>query len=163
MSPTERTLKIESYGRAYERLVAALERYPRPMWQWRPSPDRWTIHEIVVHIADSEANSYIRCRRFLAEPGSQVLGYDENAWARELHYHEQDPEAALELFRWLRRQSHALIQNLPDSVWSHTVYHSENGLTRMDDWLITYDRHVLDHIAQMDAVYEDWQREHGAG
>lgn len=163
MSPAERTLKIESYGRAYERLVAALERYPRSMWQWRPAPDRWTIHEIVVHIADSEANSYIRCRRFLAEPGSQVLGYDENAWARELRYHEQDPDAAVELFRWLRRQSHALIQNLPDSAWSSTVYHSENGLTVMDDWLITYDRHVLDHIAQMDAVYEDWKREHSAG
>jgi len=39
------------------------------MWQYRPAPDRWTIHEIVVHIADSEANSYIRCRRCLAEKG----------------------------------------------------------------------------------------------
>lgn len=163
MTPAERTLKIESYGGAYDRLAAALARYPRPMWRFRPAPDRWTIHEIVVHIADSEANSYLRCRRLLAEPGSAVLGYDENAWARELRYHEQDVEAALELFKWLRRQSHTLIQNLPDAVWSHTIHHSENGLMTMDDWLAVYERHIPDHIAQMDAVYEDWSREHGAG
>lgn len=162
MSLTERTLKIESYGGAYDRLVASLARYPRPMWQFRPAPDRWTIHEIIVHIADSEANSYIRCRRLLAEPGSDVLGYDETAWARELRYHDQDVDAALELFRWLRRQSYALIQNLPDAVWSHTIHHSENGLMTMDDWLTVYERHIPDHIAQMDAVYEDWSREHGA-
>ncbi len=163
MIPAERAPKIESYGGAHERLTAALTRYPRAMWQYRPAPDRWTIHEIVVHIADSEANSYIRCRRFLAEPGSAVLGYDENAWARDLRYHEQDVEAALELFKWLRRQSYTLIQNLPDAVWSHTIHHSENGPMTMDDWLAVYERHIPDHIAQMDAVYEDWSREYGAG
>lgn len=163
MSSYERRLKIESYGGAHDRLIAALERYPRRMWQYRPALDRWTIHEIVVHIADSEANSYVRCRRFLAEPGSQVLGYDENAWARELRYHEQDAESALELFKWLRRQSHTLIQNLPETAWSATVHHSENGLMTMDEWLTIYERHIPDHIAQMDAVYEDWSREHAAG
>ncbi len=82
MTPEERTLKIESYGAAYERLVAALARFPRSMWQFRPAPDRWTIHEIIVHITDSEANSYVRCRRLLAEPGGMVLGYDEAGWAQ---------------------------------------------------------------------------------
>lgn len=160
MSPTERNLKIASYGGAYDRLVAALERFPRSMWQYRPASDRWTIHEIAVHIADSEANSYIRCRRFLAEPGSTVLGYDETAWAQELHYHEQSVEDALELFKWLRRQSYMLIQNLPDSAWSRTVYHSESGLMTMDEWLDVYERHIPDHITQMQANYDDWQREH---
>ena len=113
MTTEERSKKIESYGTAHQRLSAALERFPRAMWQFRPTPDRWTIHEIIVHVADSEANSYIRCRRFLAEPGSAVLGYDESKWARALRYHDQNADDALALFKWLRHNSYMLIKDLP--------------------------------------------------
>ena len=102
MNAEERNRRIESYGMAYPRLVEALDMYPPEMWQFRLAPDRWTIHEIIVHIADSEVNSYVRCRRFIAEPGGTVLGYDENAWASDLRYHDQSALDALELFKWLR-------------------------------------------------------------
>ncbi len=163
MTPEERNDKIESYGTAYQRLVSALARFPQDMWQFRPAPDRWTIHEILIHIADSEASSYFRCRRFIAEPGSTVLGYDENKWARDLRYHDQSTDDALELFKWLRHKSYTLIKDLPEPVWSNTVNHTENGLMTMDDWLHTYERHVPEHIAQMQAIYDDWARQKGAG
>jgi hypothetical protein len=156
MRPEERTRKIESYGTAYQRLVSALERLPREMWQFRPTPSRWTIHEILVHVADSECNSYIRCRRFLAEPGSTVLGYDENKWARDLRYHDQSTDDALELFKWLRYKSYTLIKDLPESIWSNTVNHTEMGVITLDDWLDTYERHIPEHVEQMQANYADW-------
>jgi hypothetical protein len=156
MTSEERNHKIESYGAAYQRLIAALERFPREMWQFRPSPDRWTIHEIIIHIADSEANSYIRCRRFIAEPGSTVLGYDETKWARDLRYHEQSTDDALELFKWLRHTSYTLIKDLPESAWSNTVNHAENGIMTMSDWLDIYERHIPEHVEQMQSVHEYW-------
>jgi hypothetical protein len=163
VTPEERNDKIESYGLAYQRLVSALARFPRAMWQFRPAPERWTIHEILIHLADSEASSYFRCRRLIAEPGSTVLGYDENKWARDLRYHDQSTDDALELFKWLRHKSYTLIKNLPETVWSNTVYHTENGVMTMDDWLHTYERHVPEHIAQMQVIYDDWLRQKGAG
>ena len=163
MTPEERSQKLETYRSAHAQLTAALDRFPREMWQYRPDMDRWTIHEIIIHIADSEANSYIRCRRFLAEPGSSVLGYDESKWARELHYHEQSTADALELFKWLRHKSYTLIQDLPEASWAHTVNHTENGVMTMDDWLYTYARHIPDHIEQMQAIYADWLDRKGAG
>ncbi len=159
MTPEERNNRIESYGLAYQRLVLALERFPREMWQFRSAPDRWTIHEILVHIADSEANSYIRCRRFIAEPGSVVLGYDENKWARDLHYHDQSPDDALDLFKWLRHSSYLLIKQLPETVWANTVSHTESGVMTMDDWLDTYERHIPEHIQQMQINHDDWMRQ----
>jgi uncharacterized damage-inducible protein DinB len=156
MTPPDRNKHVESYGAAYQRLIDALERFPREMWQYRPAPDQWSIHEIIVHIADSEANSYIRCRRLLAEPGSTVLGYDQDDWARALDYHAQSVEEALELFKSLRRLSYLLIKAAPESAWSHTVEHSENGTVTMDDWLDTYERHIPEHIEQMQANYDHW-------
>jgi len=159
----ERSEKIESYGRAHQTLVAALAEFPGEMWQFRPAQERWTIHEIIVHIADSEANSYLRCRRLLAEPGSSVLGYDEAQWARALHYHDQSVGDALELFKWLRHKSYTLVRDLPEAAWANTIDHSENGVMTMDDWLDVYERHIPEHIEQMKAVYADWVKQSGAG
>ena len=156
MNAAERQAQIDRYGGAYDELIEALERFPREMWQFRPAPDRWTIHEIVVHITDSEANSYVRCRRLIAEPGQALMGYEETEWARALDYHAQDIDDALQLFRWLRHNSWQLIKDQPDSVWAHTGVHSQSGEMTMDDWLDIYTRHVSDHVAQMALVHADW-------
>ena len=136
MTNTERSQKIESYGAAYAKLLASLPQFPRAMWQYRAAPDSWTIHEIVVHIADSEANSYARCRRLIAEPGSTVMAYDEMAWAQRLNYHAQSPETALELFKQLRAASYALIKTLPETTWTHGRVRSGRPGTR-GTWLFS--------------------------
>lgn len=159
MTSEERQRKIESYGSTYQTLVEGLKRFPPELWQFRPAPDRWKIHEIVIHIVDSEANSYIRCRHLIAKPGSTVLGYDEVKWARDLDYHSQSTDDALELFKWLRDESYTLIRDLPDSVWSNTVHHTEDGSIPMDTWLNTYEQHILDHLQQMQANFDDWKRQ----
>ena len=157
MTQAARAQKIESYARAHEVLVAALQRFPQEMWHFKPDAATWSVHETVVHITDSEANSYIRCRRLIAEPGSEVMAYDENQWAAALDYSQQSVADALELFKWLRRKSYTLIANLPEPVWAQTVHHPENGTMRLDDWLDVYERHVPEHIAQMEAVYTAWR------
>lgn len=156
MTLVERRAKIDSYGAAPAELEAALRALPRAAWQFRPAPDLWTIHEIAVHVADSEANSYVRCRRFIAEPGAGLMGYDETAWARALDYHAQSVDDAVALFRGLRTSTYQLIRSLPEAVWAHTADHSESGRMTLDDWLDIYERHVREHVAQMHAVYAAW-------
>lgn len=158
MTREDRLTLIESYGKAHAELVEALRQVPREMWMFKPSPDRWSIHEIVIHIADSEANSYVRCRRFVAQPGESVMAYDEMRWADALRYHDQSTEEAVELFKWLRLRSYRLIKSLPEAVWSNTVLHPDNGVMTMDDWLDVYERHVREHVEQMRANYANWTK-----
>jgi uncharacterized damage-inducible protein DinB len=159
MKAGERAAQIEQYGNAYELLVEALAQFPREMWQYRPSPDEWTIHEIILHITDSEANGFIRARRLVAEPGLELMGYDQLLWSQALAYQALNPVTALELFRWLRQSTYELISNLPDETWTHTVQHPDLGTYSMQDWLEIYTRHVPNHITQMMAVYDAWLEE----
>jgi hypothetical protein len=142
-------------------LCKALERYPQAMWQYRLGPYDFTIHEIFVHVTDSEANSFVRCRHFIAQPGSTVSAYQEALWARSLGYHTQSVHDSVELFRWLRGNTYQLIRDLPDDVWSHTIQHPENGVMTMEDWLDVYARHVPEHVAQMERVYKAWLASQG--
>jgi uncharacterized damage-inducible protein DinB len=159
MTNQERAKKIESYGQAYERLLEGLKQFPQEMWHFKPAPNDWSIHQSVVHITDSEANSYIRCRRFIAEPGQTVMAYDEQGWAIALNYHQQSTAEALELFKWLRHNTYNLVHSLPEAIWTNTVYHPENGTMTLDDWLGIYERHIPDHLAQMQGVYEAWLKQ----
>jgi hypothetical protein len=90
------------------------------------------------------------------EPGQAVMAYDENQWAVALRYHDQSMEEALDLFRWLRLRTYQLIQSLPDSVWTQTLEHPENGTMSLEDWLDVYERHIPHHIEQMKDVYAAW-------
>ncbi len=158
MNAQERNTLIESYGNAYNILIEALKEFPKEMWQWKPAPEKWSIHEIIIHIADSEANSFVRCRRFMAEPGSGVYGYDENKWAKHLDYHSQSVEDSLELFRLLRKASYDLIKTVDDKTWeTATVNHSENGVMGFEQWLKVYEEHVPVHVRQMKRNLEAWK------
>ncbi len=156
MEKDERREQLALYGRAYEILKNALARFPPGMWRFKPSETDWSIHEIVVHITDSEANSYIRARRLIAEPGQPLMAYDENAWAANLNYQHLDTGEAIELFRWLRANTYALLETLPEETWAHSGFHPENGDTTLDDWLDTYARHVPEHVEQMEGVLQAW-------
>jgi len=157
MTNSERNALIESYGNAHNILVESLTKFPKEMWQWKPAPEKWSIHEIIIHITDSEANSYVRCRRFIAEPGSGVYGYDENKWAKNLNYHLQNVEDSLALFKLLRKASYDLIRMVSEETWNTgTVHHSENGVVKFEEWLKTYEEHIPVHIRQMKRNLEAW-------
>jgi len=53
----------------------------REQWHYKPGTDQWSIHEIIIHLADSEAHAYLRCRTILAEPGSTLIHFDEHQWS----------------------------------------------------------------------------------
>ncbi len=156
MTPGTRSLKIASFAAGYETLIEGLKRFPEEMWDFRDEHGCWSIREHLLHITDSEANSYIRCRRLIAEPGEPLMAYDENGWAERLGYADRSVEDALQLFRLLRRQTHALVATLPESVWSNTCYHPENGDVTLDDWLTVYEVHIPEHVDYMRQNYDAW-------
>ena len=156
MEPLKRKQLLESYASAHARLSHALSFIPKDVWLYKPPPAEWSIHEIILHLADSEAHLYIRARRFIAEPGSKVLAFDHDKWTARLGYHKQSAETALELFRCLRDLTHGLLEGIPGEAWINTVEHSEYGVMTLDQWLERADKHANDHIGQIKQNYELW-------
>ena len=89
MNIKERNEKIEQYGNGFDLLTAALAEVPKEAWEVRPEPNEWSVHEIVVHMADSESMSALRVRKLIVEPGSTLMGYEEAKWADALNYKKQ--------------------------------------------------------------------------
>ena len=52
----------------------------------RPAPEKWSVAEILAHLADVEIVIGWRMRSILGAPGTEVQAYDQNAWNASLHY-----------------------------------------------------------------------------
>jgi len=158
MDNKERQEKIELYGNGYEMFAAALEEMPKEMWQFKPEPKEWSVHQIIVHLADSETNSAMRARLLIAQPGLTLMGYDQDVWADNLDYHGQSTDDALALLKYSRSTTYDLIKDLPDEVWEHTVKHPEyEGDYTFEQWLKIYSNHIPVHIQQMRDNLEAWK------
>lgn len=113
----------------------------------RPAPGKWSIKEIICHLADVEVVNGWRYRMILAQPGSHLTAFDQERWASETAYCRQNPALALEAF--LRRRHVVLMRATPRSTWTRFGVHEERGrisFHALVDWIAAHD---LNHLAQV--------------
>ena len=116
-----------------------------------PAPDGgWTPRMVVHHLADSEATAYIRLRRLIAEDDPLLVGYDEELFARRLHY-DRPVAASLAVLDAVRAASLELLESLSADEWTRAGRHSESGAYSVETWLHSYVDHPRDHAAQIRA------------
>lgn len=147
---------IESYGTSCNRLTDCLDSIPKDIWNWQPPYKKWTIHQNIIHLADSEAHSYIRFRQFIAEPDSIIKSYNQDLWANKLYYDSQNVDEALETFCLLRRMTYMLLKRISGNYWENSIFHSEFGDIKMWQWLRYAASHT--HIFQIQRVYNEWTK-----
>jgi hypothetical protein len=118
----------------------------------RPAPGKWSIAEIVAHLADAEIVGAWRMRLILGAPGSPVTAFDQDSWVTALHYDKRDPRKALEQFRVLRETNLALLKTLTPGQWKHHGIHSERGEETIEHVVRMFAGHDLNHIAQIEQI-----------
>ena len=147
MDTDARRKLIEKYREGPAVLEAALREVPEA--DLDHSAEGWTPRQVAHHVADSEMTSALRLRRLVAEDGPQLAGYDEELFARRLHYSERPIEGSLEAVRGARASTVALLEVLTDAEWAREGTHSESGRYSVDDWLRIYAAHCHDHADQI--------------
>ena len=112
----------------------------------------WSARQVIHHMADSEAQSYARLRRLVAEPdGSVIQGYDEGAWAEceKLGYKDAPVENSIAVFAAVRAGSLDVIKRLEESDLAKFGEHSERGKFTIESWFLAYTKHPPDHGDQL--------------
>lgn len=116
----------------------------------------WTPRQVIHHVADSEAQSYARLRRLVAEPGTIIQGYDESAWGENdtLGYSELPIEISVAVYTAVRASSLEIIKRLKEDQLNNSGTHSESGEYSIHNWLENYINHPRDHASQIRKIFE---------
>jgi hypothetical protein len=123
---------------------------PATTWRQRPTPDKWSIGEIVAHLSDAEIVVGFRIRFILGAPGSPIAAFDQDRWAVACHYDVRDPRQSLEAMRALRQATLGLLESPEAEQWQQFGIHSERGQETIEHIVRMLAGHDLNHLRQIE-------------
>ena len=124
---TELELKkhLEAAEKNPEQVARAVTRLAPTVLQFKPAPDKWSIQEILAHLADSEIVYAYRLRQALADKDPTFAPIDQDAWAANLGYMETTAPELVALYSLVRRSNLRLLQRIKPADLERSGFHPE--------------------------------------
>lgn len=118
----------------------------------RPAPGKWSIGEILAHLAETELVIGYRYRMMLSASGGPIQAFDQDAWARNSRYSRMDPKQSLATFRAVRELNVALLKRLTPEQRRRYGIHAERGKESVEYFERMIAGHDLNHLRQIEAI-----------
>ena len=117
---------------------------------WKPTPDRYSISEVVEHLSHVEGHCYRhRLEKILAEDNPAVEGYDQNAYYAQGVYSNRDAEESFAHFEEQRDDNVVLLSTLDAESLQRLARHEKDGLITLEHMLNEWAFHDLGHVRQI--------------
>ena len=139
--------QIAAYLAGPAKLRAAVAGLTREQLTARPVPGKWSVLEVVAHIADFEPVYADRIRRVIALDRPLLLVADENEYVTRLGYHDRDLEEELAMIEATRRATARVLTNAPAEAWQRCGIHSYKGLQTLEQVVGAITNHIPHHLA----------------
>jgi len=118
----------------------------------RPVPDKWSIAEILAHLAESEIVLAYRLRLVLSASGTVIQAFDQNVWHDNANYLNNDTAGALKLFEVLRSSNVTLLKSLSKDQWNKYGMHQERGKETVTRIVEMFAGHDVNHMMQIEGI-----------
>ena len=153
---------LERFRRGAELLAVVLTGVFGEEEDFAPAPGKWTVRQIVAHLADAELVGAHRFRQVIAEDNPTLIAYNQDAWTANLDYARRKPKQSLETFRRIRAENFDLLKGLPESVFERAGNHNENGRMTLRQLLEGYAGHAESHARQLQEIRETYKARRAA-
>ncbi|MBZ5590905.1 MAG: DinB family protein [Acidobacteriia bacterium] len=149
---------LERFRRGPELLAVVLTGVYGEETDFTPAPGKWSIRQIVAHLADGELVGAHRFRQVIAEDNPTLIAFDQDAWVANLDYARRQPKQSLESFRRVRAENYELLKALPETAFERKGMHSERGALTLLQMLEYFADHAESHARQMQAIREEYKK-----
>jgi hypothetical protein len=148
---------LERFRRGPELLAVVLTGVFGEEEDFSPAPGKWSVRQIVAHVADVEMVAAHRMRVVIAEDDPTLTAIDGEKWARNLDYARRKPKQSLETFRRIRTENYDLLKDLPAAAFDRAGNHTEDGRVTLLQLVEGYAKHAESHARQLQEVREAYK------
>ncbi|MEQ1947840.1 MAG: DinB family protein [Bryobacteraceae bacterium] len=156
---------LERFRRGPELVAVATTGAAGSELDFQPEEGKWSVRQIVCHLADYEMIAGMRFRQMLAEENPSLPYADQNLFAEKLDYSKRKVSTALETFRRIRMDNYELLKDLPEEAFSRTGNHSKRGVITLRDMLRIMAEHPEKHVGQIQrtrAAFKEYKAKQAA-
>jgi hypothetical protein len=118
----------------------------------RPDSGKWSVVEILAHLAEDELASAWRYRQMIEHDGITLNGFDQDLWALLGNYKGWSATEALELFRLLREANLRMLESISAEQWDHSGKHVERGPLAVRELVRHMAAHDINHTLQIERL-----------
>ena len=134
-------------------LAAATSGLPAETLRYKPAPDKWSILEILGHLADVEIMYGHRIRQMLADEKPVIAPIDQNAWAANLGYMETPAPEMIALFGVNRHHNLRILRRVKAQDLNKSAYHPElKRDVQLSEMVEKLDSHTQNHLRQIETI-----------
>ena len=144
---------IEVLRQTPDAVRLAVEESSREQLTAPEAPGKWSMLQVVQHLADSELVGGVRFRMVLSQDRPTLAGYDQDLWASRLHYQDAPVESALEQFAILRRVNLRLLESATPAEHERVGLHVERGEESLGKMIRMYAGHDVVHLRQLARIH----------
>jgi hypothetical protein len=120
--------------------------------KWQPEAGKWSIAEILAHLADTEIVASWRMRSIIGSDGIVLQPFDQDVWASIFLYALRDAKHSLEVFRVLRENNLMMLKALPRDAWDRHGLHQERGKETVAHVVRMFAGHDTNHVLQIERI-----------
>jgi hypothetical protein len=118
--------------------------------RWKPTPEKWSMLEVLNHLIDEERDDFPKRLRLLLEnPETEWPSIDPEGWVRERDYNARELGTSVENFMAERASSIEWLKGLEDPEWRKAYQHPKIGEIRAGDLLASWLAHDFLHLRQL--------------
>lgn len=151
MTNRDRKKYIEQIKTLPERLENLLRYAPDKKLDTPYGEGKWTVRQVVHHLADAHMNGFARLKWALTEDNPKLKTYEQDDWARLPDYN-MPIESSLTILKGLHKRYSFLFKNLSDKDWSRTVDHPDPDYSNVEQLLKAYATHGEKHLEHIKRV-----------
>jgi hypothetical protein len=136
------------------RIKQAVKGIPKKRLYTRPAPNKWSVAEIVAHLAETEIVLGWRYRSVVEKSGVTLQPFEQDDWAKNSHYADSDIAEMLALFASVRKANIVFLQGLSAQQWKRFGMHQERGKETIAHIVNLEAGHDINHFKQIKKILE---------
>lgn len=131
-------------------LEQVLDSCKEELLQKKYRPEGWTIAQVVHHLADSHAHSYLRFKHAVLEDTPHIKDYTEADWANLPDAATSDLKPSLMLIKGIHMRWSLFLDHLKEEDFKKVYFHPErNKNYPLDTTTALYAWHCNHHLAHI--------------
>lgn len=145
-------IDIRHYLAIYEQLKQAIEGLTEDELRWKEAPEKWSVTEVLSHLADHNLVVSFRIREILSGSTARLPGFSQDAWVSNTKANEGSVAEILRVYQALLSYNSELFGRLSEDDWQKSGVQVNGKTVRLADVVQAFIAHVQLHLAQIDRI-----------
>ncbi|GAA4847009.1 hypothetical protein GCM10023310_26360 [Paenibacillus vulneris] len=149
---SQTVIDLAPYTRTLDQLKQAIKGLTEEQLKQKEAPGKWSITEVLSHLADHSIVFSFRIRKLISETDVQLAAFQQDPWVSHSKANEGSAADILAVFEALLAYNSLLFKRLSAEDWQKSGINAKGETVTLESSYRAFIQHVQTHLAQIERI-----------